>query len=122
MTVTEAAEQLGVHRTTIRKWCRSGALPGALRVLNDAGNAQWRIPRESLGSLQRRPAGAPKGVLRSPVRVLIKQMLAEGRPLPMREIKERLKCSNQLARKYLLELGAKRCPVSGLWGIPSSNN
>ena len=50
LTVDEAAEYLRIHRLSIYRLLKSGALPGALKV-----GRVWRIPQSAFDQLQRLP-------------------------------------------------------------------
>jgi excisionase family DNA binding protein len=49
-----AAKILNVHKTTIIRWCKSGALANARRY-----GREWLIPPESLANVTRPKLGPP---------------------------------------------------------------
>lgn len=46
LTVEQVAEELRVHRETVRRWLREGRFRGAVQP----GGRHWRIPRSALDS------------------------------------------------------------------------
>ena len=45
MTVLEAAHRLGITLTTAYKWCKTGKMPGAFRMIESPKN-RWFITRD----------------------------------------------------------------------------
>ena len=45
MTVSEAAHLLGITLTTAYKWCKTGKMPGAFRMIESPKN-RWFITRD----------------------------------------------------------------------------
>ena len=45
MTVLEAANRLGITLTTAYKWCKTGKMPGAFRMIESPKN-RWFITRD----------------------------------------------------------------------------
>ncbi len=45
MTVSEAAHRLGITLTTAYKWCKTGKMPGAFRMIESPKN-RWFITRD----------------------------------------------------------------------------
>ena len=45
MTVLEAANRLGITLTTAYKWCKTGKMPGAFRMIDSPKN-RWFITRD----------------------------------------------------------------------------
>ena len=45
MTVSEAAHRLGITLTTAYKWCKTGKMPGAFRMIDSPKN-RWFITRD----------------------------------------------------------------------------
>lgn len=124
LTLQQAAQDAGLHVSTLRKRCQRGGVPGAMKaVFGDPPRLVWLVPEDALGPLkQPRRRGAPKGALRSPTRKLINRLMLKGHKLTMQEICQQVGCSHQLARKYLKEIGAVRSPQTKWWSIPSSTD
>lgn len=59
LTVKEAAELLDVATATITKWCRTGKLPNAERIMEVRG-AYWLIPESDLKSIGEVKRGRPR--------------------------------------------------------------
>ena len=45
MTVSEAANRLGITLTTAYTWCKTGKMPGAFRMIDSPKN-RWFITRD----------------------------------------------------------------------------
>ena len=122
LTLPEVARVVGMHPSYIRRLCRKGLIPGAVKQLsqNDKPRLTWYIPEASLDKIKPKPRGAPKGVLRSPTRKLIHRLMLKKHKLTMQELCQQIGCSHQLARKYLKEIGAVRSPQTNWWSIPPS--
>jgi excisionase family DNA binding protein len=58
LTTQEAAEQLGVNVTTIRRWIERKKIKGAKRV-GQGAHSIWFIPKEAIEGLRRANSGKP---------------------------------------------------------------
>lgn len=57
VSITEAAEYLGVHVETIRRMIKRNDLPADMVIVG--GRAQWQIKRTDLGNAKVNPQGRP---------------------------------------------------------------
>jgi excisionase family DNA binding protein len=55
LTVEEAAEAFGRSPSTIREWCKAGAIEGTYKLQQ----REWRIPRNSLEAFQAKQRTQP---------------------------------------------------------------
>lgn len=51
ITSREAAQRLGVHQTTITRWCQSGKLPNQ-GLRNGSRKLGYRIPEQAIVAIQ----------------------------------------------------------------------
>ncbi len=59
LTSTDVAARYDVTRTTVRRWCELGLLPGAEKV-GVGMRATWLIPEKALEGFERPRAGRRK--------------------------------------------------------------
>lgn len=59
LTTSQAAERLGVGRSTVNLWCRQGKFPNAVAQKEVIGNV-WYIPAGDLKDFQPPQRGRPK--------------------------------------------------------------
>ncbi len=58
VTLSEAAQILGVHRNTVRNWVLAGRLPGAEKLTLGDGVERWTVAEEEILEIRRdRPRG-----------------------------------------------------------------
>jgi excisionase family DNA binding protein len=55
LTLSEAADLLGVHRNTIRNWIKAGKLPSADKHRDGDGVDRWTIDEDEILAMRRRP-------------------------------------------------------------------
>lgn len=120
LTTDEVAATLGVARAAVAYWCRHGLLPGAHAAPYRSG-LRWLIPAVALDGFAPPKVGHPKGARRSAARILIRRRMQDGQARTVAELCKELKCSDQLVRLYLKEMGAVRCPERGFWRVPSGS-
>lgn len=121
LTTYDIANLLEVPQGTVQRWCREGRFRGAKFVEDlPGGKRMWLVPKEALIQFAPPVAGVARGTRRSSVRTAIQNLMADGHPRSMSVICEKIKCSHQLARVYLIELGFVRSRASGLWSAKSS--
>jgi excisionase family DNA binding protein len=58
LTAAQAAETLGVGRSTINLWCRQGRFPGA-RLEESPLGSYWLIPEKDLNGFEKPERGRP---------------------------------------------------------------
>ena len=120
LTTDEVAAAFGVSRAAVAYWCRHGLLPGA-HVAPYHSGLRWLIPAVALDGFAPPKVGHPKGARRSAVRRLIRRWMQDGQARTVADLCKELKCSDQLVRLYLKEMGAVRCQEPGLWRVPSGS-
>ncbi len=58
VTLSEAAQILGVHRNTVRNWVLAGRLPSAEKLAEGDGVERWTVAEEEILEIRRdRPRG-----------------------------------------------------------------
>ncbi len=53
VTLSEAAQILGVHRNTVRNWVLAGRLPSAEKLAEGDGVEQWTVAEDEILEIRR---------------------------------------------------------------------
>lgn len=113
LTVSEAAQRLGLTKHYVRALARSGRFAGA-EYYEDS----WLIPEEAVetyreASLGRR--GRKKGVKTSPVRRVVELRLRRLGAVKAQELAADMEVTQKTIKEYLRELGAVFDRHTGVW-------
>ncbi len=52
LTTFEVASYYAVSESTVRRWCRSGYLPGAVKIWGRMSRGEWQIPSAALDGFE----------------------------------------------------------------------
>jgi predicted site-specific integrase-resolvase len=59
LTIKEVVQKTGYKQSTITRWCRTGKLPNAEKIISPA-NEYWLIPESDLKNIGEVKRGRPK--------------------------------------------------------------